>query len=279
MGSEEVGVLRNLGKQAVWLLRRISAGELIAGTEDEPEPNMDDGEEDEGESNLEEQSVEDGASVLDAENTGAGYSPHIDPIKAAVLGPINNSEAHPVALTSDADLAEAKQRILDTLGNKEAQIQSVQTNAGSDGGIQVATMSDADLPKGKQRTLDSLSEHDAPNGFAETNANKDDGTQVAATSGSGLAQAKQHILESSSHSQAPQIETAETNVVIENGVQQSTKTHPGIGVEGDGEGSPMGMQEKKEMMHATLDMLITIIGEFYGQRDLLDGRLLWDEMQ
>ena len=33
------------------------------------------------------------------------------------------------------------------------------------------------------------------------------------------------------------------------------------------------------MIHSTLDMLVTIIGEFYGQRDLLDGRLLWDEMQ
>ena len=28
---------------------------------------------------------------------------------------------------------------------------------------------------------------------------------------------------------------------------------------------------------ATLDVIITIIGELYGQRDLLEGRLLWDE--
>ena len=28
---------------------------------------------------------------------------------------------------------------------------------------------------------------------------------------------------------------------------------------------------------ATLDMIITVIGERYGQRDLLEGRLLWDE--
>lgn len=34
----------------------------------------------------------------------------------------------------------------------------------------------------------------------------------------------------------------------------------------------------REAIHATLDMIVTIVGEFYGQRDLLDGRLLWDEM-
>lgn len=34
----------------------------------------------------------------------------------------------------------------------------------------------------------------------------------------------------------------------------------------------------KEAIHATLDMIVTIVGECYGQRDLLDGRLLWDEM-
>ena len=29
---------------------------------------------------------------------------------------------------------------------------------------------------------------------------------------------------------------------------------------------------------ATLDAILTIVGEEYGQRDLLDGRLLWDEL-
>ncbi len=32
-------------------------------------------------------------------------------------------------------------------------------------------------------------------------------------------------------------------------------------------------------MYATLDMIITIVGELYGQKDLLPGRLLWDEME
>lgn len=37
--------------------------------------------------------------------------------------------------------------------------------------------------------------------------------------------------------------------------------------------------EKAVKMHATLDMIITIVGELYGQKDLLPGRLLWDEME
>ena len=31
-------------------------------------------------------------------------------------------------------------------------------------------------------------------------------------------------------------------------------------------------------IYATLDMILTVVGEFYGQRDLLEGRILWDEM-
>ena len=31
-------------------------------------------------------------------------------------------------------------------------------------------------------------------------------------------------------------------------------------------------------LYATLDMIVTIVGEFYGQRDLLDGRLVWGEI-
>ena len=51
----------------------------------------------------------------------------------------------------------------------------------------------------------------------------------------------------------------------------------GLNVEAEG-GLKESSDEKAEIL-ATLDILVTIIGEFYGQRDLLDGRLLWDEMQ
>ena len=47
--------------------------------------------------------------------------------------------------------------------------------------------------------------------------------------------------------------------------------------EGDEPAEPARTSDS-ENVHATLDMLVTIIGKFYGQKDLLDGRLLWDEI-
>ena len=177
MGSEEVGVLRDLGKRAVWLLRRISAGEVIGGAADEPgiEMDEDDEEEEEEEGNM----VEDRAESVDdvADN---GYSPQIDPITTAVSRKESNNEAHETLVTTaDADLEKAKRQILDSLDLNQAQIASTGPHTSND-------------------------------------------TDAA---------------------------------------------------------SPQEIADEKARIHATLDMLVTIIGEFYGQRDLLDGRLLWDEMQ
>lgn len=36
--------------------------------------------------------------------------------------------------------------------------------------------------------------------------------------------------------------------------------------------------ESEDVTFATLDMILTVVGEFYGQRDLLEYRDLWDEM-
>ena len=197
MGSEEVGVLRNLGKQGVWLLRRISAGELIGGAEDESdaEAEEDDDEED-GEEDGE--CVEDGAECPDAVDAEDGYSPCIDPITTtAGSGQNDTSEAPPKTTTSDTDLAKAKQHILDSLNNSQAQTDTTATNA--------------------------------------------------------------------SH---------------EEGIRKPTPTCPVTEVEVDGEGDGVAERaDEKATIHATLDMLVTIIGECYGQRDLLDGRLLWDEIQ
>lgn len=192
MGSEEVGVLRNLGKQGVWLLRRISAGELIGGAEDEPDAEA---EEDDDEEDGEEDGefVEDGAECPDAVDADDGYSPCIDPITTtARSGQNSTSEAHPKTTTCDTDLAKAKQYILDSLNNSQAQTDTTATNA--------------------------------------------------------------------SH---------------EEGIQEPTPTCPITEVEMDGEGDGVAERvDKKATIHATLDMLVTIIGECYGQRDLLDGRLL-----
>lgn len=201
MSSEEVGVLRKLGKHAVWLLRKIRTGEVIDGPVDEP--NVDAGEEDgeEGDEEAEdgegeEERVGNGADFLDAVDADDGYSPQIDPITTAIVDHDTNSEAHPIAAMSDADLAKAKQRILDSLGTNQAKTDS-----------------------------------------SETNARNGDGTQSPA------------------------------------------RPHPVTEPEMEGGGGLEERADEKLVLHATLDMLVTIIGEFYGQRDLLDGRLLWDEVQ
>ena len=196
MGSEEVGVLRNTGKKAVWLLRRISAGELIGGVVDEPDVDTGDEDEEEAAGEGEEEQDGDGADILDPEDADDGYSPDIEPIATAALDHGGNSDDHPMATTSDNDLEKAKQRILNSLGTDEAQV-----------------------------------------------------------------------------------DPSETNACNEDGIHSIGSTYPVPELEVDGEAVLKGRADEKAMIHAALDTLVTIIGEFYGQRDLLDGRLLWDEIQ
>ena len=42
---------------------------------------------------------------------------------------------------------------------------------------------------------------------------------------------------------------------------------------------PKEADECMAKIHATLDMIITIVGECYGQRDLLEGRIVWGELE
>lgn len=185
MGSEEVGVLRKLGKHAVWLLRRMSAGEVIDGAIDEPDVDAEEDGEEEGDEEEEEEKVEAGADFLDTDD---GYSLSIDPIKTAASAHGGNSGADQIATKSETDLVEAKQRVLNSLDTKQGRTDPTETNANSGDDV---------------RRLTPM----------------------------------------------------------------------------DGEGGLKESADGKVTIHATLDMLITIIGEFYGQKDLLNGRLLWDEMQ
>lgn len=205
MSSEEVGVLRELGKQAVWLLRRISAGERIGGDangpleEDPGEEEDDDDDEDEEDGEGKEELMEDGADSPDAVDVQDGYSPSIDPITTSALGQngnnnnnSNNSKTHPPARSDSATaIAKAKQQILNSLRTS------------------TSTPTAAPHPVSEPEP-----EADGDEGGNPTESSADDDDKGAMTT-----------------------------------------------------------------IHATLDTLVTIIGEFYGQRDLLDGRLLWDEMQ
>ena len=199
MGSEEVGVVRNLGKRAVWLLRRIRAGDVTDGTIDELDVNMEEeeGEEEEDcDGGLEDENVQNGADPTDLDDADGGHSSYIDPITTAD--------------SRNEDIIEVNS---------------------------TAAISDADLEKAKQHMLNSLSTNQAQTDSAETNASNDDSTEI------------------------PVPKHADTGLKVE--------------VEG---GLKERSDEKADLL-ATLDILVTIIGELYGQRDLLDGRLLWDEME
>ena len=205
MCSEEVGVLRKVGKQAVWLLRRISAGEIIGGDKDMMDANVgednvedgevEDGDEEDGDGG--EEYVEDGTESPDAMDAEDAYSPSFDPILQNTSRQNGNNEIHSPTTNPDTDVAKAKQRVLDSLA----------TNHPPD-------------------TNPSNSEDCEPN----------------------RAPTLYPTTEKKSNERVNLTESA----------------------------SP---DEKKATMIATLDMLVTIIGECYGQRDLLGGRLLWDEVE
>ena len=206
MCSEEVGVLRKVGKQAVWLLRRISAGEIIGGDEDVMDADVEEDDLENGEVDDEdredgdggEECVEDGTESPDAMDADDVYSPSFDPIFQNTSRQNGNNETHSPTTNSDTDIAKAKQRILDSLATN----QSSDTNPSNN----------ADGVRNPTTTLNPATDT-KPNGQEES------------------------LTESASP------------------------------------------DEKKATMIATLDMLVTIIGECYGQRDLLGGRLLWEEME
>ena len=196
MGSEEVGVLRNLGKQAIWLLRRISAGEVIGGAADEPEAEVGVEAKEDSEGDEEEEGLQDDEDFPDAVDANNGYSPYIDPIATAVLDQDRKTDTDPADTMSDDDLSKVKQRILDSLGDNQAQT-----------------------------------------GSAEIKPSNQDGTP------------------------------------------NPTPTQPMTEAQVDGEGSLARRADETATMRATLDMLVTVVGTLYGQRDLLSGRLVWEERQ
>ncbi len=206
MGSEEVGVLRKLGKKAVWLLRRIAAGEVVEDdVEDEVAMGDDDinGEdaEEENEVDMRNADAEEDGDEGDARNMDIGEGEEeMDESLQIGIGPVDGHVSHPPP-SSNEDATEAA------------------------------------LAEARLRVLASL------NSTAETPpANGDVGTQHENPSGPlGIPRLEEN----------------------KNGTDQS----PNVRSVPD-----------REAIHATLDMIVTVVGDFYGQRDLLDGRLLWDEI-
>ena len=218
MHSSEVAVLRKLGKQAVWSLRRIRAGEMIGGAEVEPDVDAEEEDEEDGEWEDGDAQEEDGADLPDSVNADNGYVPPINPLTTSSPSQIGNSGIHNPPTTtseSDTDIARAKQRILDSLDNSQIQPHSPQV----------------------------------------PNANNEDA------------------------SQNPTPTCPVTTTEEEMNRKGGGLTRSAAGDEAAADDDDEGEDEKAtRTVYATLDMLVTVIGELYGQRDLLDGRLLWDEM-
>lgn len=178
MGSEEVGVLRDLGKRAVWLLRRIAAGEVVDAGPEEVEIG------DEEEVDEDEETYR-----RDEEDDFCGG------------GDTNGSEGLAEQIgDEEKSLAEARARILSS------------------------------LPQSSQAQGD----------LGDSSPSKNDEPAIR----------EEHV----------------------------SDEQPEVEISADMKITPVGSEFDKLAMHAMLDMLVTIIGECYGQRDLLDGRLLWDEI-
>ena len=162
MGSEEVGVLRSLGKKAVWLLRRIAAGKV--GEDKVPGDD--------------EECVDEEGGVVDVP----------DEEDETVEGA--NERIRHGHITADG-----------------AERETMDAENGEPPGESIEADTDSAVAAARERMLADLN-----------------------NAGSNTAEEKETVLD-------------------------------------------------KEAMHATLDMIVTVVGEFYGQRDLLDGRLLWDELE
>lgn len=257
--SEEVGVVRELGKRAVWVgveMKGVDMGGLQA--------HMEDGEEEEGLGEEEVVDVDGEDEQLELEDDDSGFtngdealpqiqhynsssaaqqnsSSFLDPDTPPIIGPISpeslrgqssqhfdttNNGANPETLTTEEQeqeeaktLAAARARLLARLGSPTAQSASASISNGSD-------------------EEDKIREGRAGSEDGEWCEGMDDGHKDE-----------------------------------EDGEER----------EGDSEGD--GMREEKREEDITsgiqaaktlLDMIITVAGEVYGQRDLLEFREVWE---
>ena len=183
MRSEEVGVVRGVGKRAQWVLRRMAAGEGLS-SEEEVQEEEDGNREDGDEKGPLEEGEED-------QNGGNGDGQEGD----GQEGPLDDGDEDAHTLDNEEALAEAKKRVITSLGSAES----------------------------TEPPLVGKTVQDQP----------EEGNEA---------------------SREPRVDAV---------VRGPAKAE----------------ENDLESVHATLDMIITIVGQYYGQRDLLDGRLLWEEIE
>lgn len=207
MVSEEVGVLRDLGKKAIGVIRA-------------PRDEVEEDDEDERLSNGDDKDGEDdyGAAVEDE-------GPALNTLPADV-------EDEPPAPSGNS-ISFADNEATDTI-------------------ISAALPSDSTtdpLAPARQRLLDLL-EPAAP---TPTSPNTTTATTATTAANPSTPPATHQAAETPAHHQSAQA--------------------PGTTDQDEDDGPETSLRA-----NGTLDMIITVVGEFYGQKDLLNARLLWDEM-
>ena len=197
MGSEEIGILRDLGKRAVWLLRGLRAG-TNHDTHDEGIES------------------EDGDTEPCAKGLGNDreeYRNHEENDQECF-----NSEAQAPTSSPEGKPDEAEASSSTILGESPHYDSDI----------------DSALAAAKARILSSLTQ------------------DIPALESSSLVEKSSPILDDR-HSLSQDADTAGSTQI-------------------------QAQQDEILRLHATLDMIITVVGEFYGQRDLLEGRLVWGEV-
>lgn len=235
MGSEEVGVLRRVGKRAVYVLRRIAAGGFVVGDEiggDGGDGGDDVANEHHHHANEE---TEESEKVLPGAQEGEA-----DENEAATLE-LDLEEGEE---TNDAILPIQPSHIMDedTKDTTEADLLSAATS-------HVSNTIDPSHPAQSLNPESQMSEESA------------------------LAAARARAL--SSLQNTDEIEDPGEAIDLIGGENPQLAADPDIKGASAPNTTPNGGMDT---VHATLDMIVTIVGEYYGQRDLLDGRLLWDEL-
>lgn len=134
---------------------------------------------------------------------------------------------------------------------------------------------DQECPNPEAKALTSSVEVKSDEAEATSTSNPDESPHHASYLDDTLAAAKARVLSSlpqETLAQEPSTPTEETSPVLNDGQSLSH--------DADTAGSAQIQEQQGEMLrlHATLDMIITVVGEFYGQRDLLEGRLVWGEV-
>ncbi|KAL8683433.1 MAG: hypothetical protein Q9186_000587 [Xanthomendoza sp. 1 TL-2023] len=216
MGSEEVGVVRDLAKKARGMVRALAAGlgggQGLQGEEVEEEDGDGDGDEE-----------EEGSMVI---NNGDIKSNDDIPSQASTDEITNGSTAPAATQDSSQDPAIKTQK---------------------------STMEMDEMAEAKTRLLATLPQHTSTTTTTNASAQAADNTMTF--SNTQPAQSKPPAQQPPLDTSSPQ---QNDNVNAKSAEKEES------------------MISRTMSMAATLDMIITIVGEGYGQRDLLEGRMVWD---